>query len=70
MEDNFENVTNLHSRLALLYAEHKDLNEALASLDARPSYDELLIRRLNKRKLLIRCRISLIERMIMPSGRA
>lgn len=66
MDDTFECVTSLRSRLDALLAEHRDLDEEIARLDDRPPADDLLVRRLKKRKLLVKDRIQLIERMIEP----
>lgn len=67
MDDSaFDDVTNLQIRLAALRAEHRDLDEAIARLSATPTEDELLLRRLKKRKLALKDRIAIIERMLEP----
>ncbi|WP_114649775.1 YdcH family protein [Pseudothauera hydrothermalis] len=67
MDDSaFDDVTNLQTRLAVLRAEHRDLDEAIARLSATPTEDELLLRRLKKRKLALKDRIAIIERMLEP----
>lgn len=67
MDDSaFDDVTNLQARLAALRAEHRDLDEAIARLSATPTEDELLLRRLKKRKLALKDRIAIIERMLEP----
>ena len=66
MSDFFDDVTNLRSRLAALQAEHRDLDLAIGQINATPPEDELLIRRLKKRKLALKDRITLIERMLEP----
>jgi hypothetical protein len=70
MSDFFDDVTNLRSRLATLQAEHRDLDMAISQIDASPTDDELLVRRLKKRKLALKDRITLIERMLEPDDRA
>jgi hypothetical protein len=70
MSDFFDDVTNLRSRLATLQAEHRDLDLAISQIGASPSDDELLVRRLKKRKLVLKDRIALIERMLEPDDRA
>ena len=70
MSDFFEDVTNLRSRLAALQAEHRDLDQAITQIGTNPSDDELLVRRLKKRKLALKDRITLIERMLEPDDRA
>lgn len=56
----------LDTQLQTLRGEHRDLDEAIAQLSAAPSEDELLLRRLKKRKLLLKDRITLLERMMQP----
>ncbi|MCP5237378.1 MAG: YdcH family protein [Zoogloeaceae bacterium] len=66
MSETFEDVTNLALRLEELRAEHRDLDTAIGQLSETPPEDELLIRRLKKRKLMLKDRITLIERMLEP----
>ena len=56
----------LQARLVELRIEHRDLDEAISRMTATPPEDELLLRRLKKRKLLIKDRISVLERMLDP----
>ncbi|CAG0971162.1 hypothetical protein RHDC4_01290 [Rhodocyclaceae bacterium] len=56
----------LRSRLEELKQEHRDLDAAIARLDAAPPEDELVLRRLKKRKLQLKDRIAIIERMLEP----
>ncbi|MDT3671850.1 MAG: DUF465 domain-containing protein [Aromatoleum sp.] len=65
-EEAFDDVTSLQARLAELRAEHRDLDDAIARLTGAPQDDELLLRRLKKRKLALKDRISMIERMLEP----
>lgn len=66
MNDTFESVTSLRARLDVLLAEHRDLDDAIARLHELPPPDDLLVRRLKKRKLFIKDRILLIERLLDP----
>ncbi|GAA5181509.1 DUF465 domain-containing protein [Niveibacterium umoris] len=66
MNDTFDSVTSLRARLDALLAEHRDLDEAISRLVELPPTDDLLIRRLKKRKLFVKDRILMIERMIEP----
>jgi hypothetical protein len=59
-------VTSLKSRLVALQIEHRDLDVAIDQLTATPVEDQLLVRRLKKRKLLLKVRITLIERLLEP----
>ena len=56
----------LQARLVELRTEHRDLDESISRLTLVPSEDELMLRRLKKRKLLIKDRISTLERMLGP----
>jgi hypothetical protein len=56
----------LQARLVELRTEHRDLDEAIDRLTVVPPDDQLLLRRLKKRKLLIKDRISALERMLDP----
>lgn len=69
-DDSFDNATSLQLRLEALRAEHRDLDEAIARLIAAPTDDQLLIRRMKKRKLALKDRISIIERLVEPDDLA
>ena len=69
MESN-EDPEVLAARLLELRTEHRDLDEAIARLASAPIEDELLMRRLKKRKLQLKDRIAVIERMIEPNESA
>lgn len=56
----------LQARLVELRTEHRDLDEAISRITATPPEDELMLRRLKKRKLLIKDRISVLERLLDP----
>ena len=56
----------LQARLVDLRTEHRDLDDAISGLTLVPPDDQLLLRRLKKRKLLIKDRISVLERMLDP----
>jgi hypothetical protein len=48
----------VQARLVELRTEHRDLDEAINRLTLAPPEDQLMLRRLKKRKLLIKDRIS------------
>jgi len=56
----------LRARLHELRVEHRDLDDAIAHLVEAPAQDELMLRRLKKRKLQLKDRISLMERLLAP----
>ena len=53
-------------RLHELRIEHRDLDAAIARLGGEPVEDELLLRRLKKRKLHLKDRIAALERQLDP----
>jgi hypothetical protein len=65
--DPFENATSLRTRLEELRGEHRDLDQAISRLFDTPAEDELLLRRMKKRKLALKDRISAIEAMLQPN---
>lgn len=69
-EEAFDDVTSLQIRLTELRTEHRDLDEAISRLQGSPQEDELLLRRLKKRKLALKDRIAVIERMLEPNDLA
>lgn len=58
--------SELRARLHELQVEHRDLDEVITRLAAAPPHDELMLRRLKKRKLQIKDRIALVEGMLEP----
>jgi hypothetical protein len=57
---------SLEVRLSTLRTEHRDLDAVITQLTGNPPPDELLLRRLKKRKLLLKDRIAILERMLDP----
>ena len=70
MENMFESAMDLQHRLETLRAEHRELDDAIARQYTTPEEDEVTVRRLKKRKLVVKDRISLIERMLSPETQA
>ena len=64
--DASESPEAVQARLVELRTEHRDLDEAINRLTLTPPDDQLMLRRLKKRKLLIKDRIALLERMLDP----
>lgn len=56
----------LRDQLHDLQIEHRDLDQVIAHLTANPPPDELLIRRLKKRKLGLKDKILLLEETLTP----
>ena len=53
-------------RIAELRVEHRDLDEAIASMSTDPAADQLRLRRLKKRKLLLKDTIAWLENQLIP----
>jgi len=66
MQDDFTDEANWSEELMTLRAEHRDLDTAIDQLATNPLGDQLMIRRLKKRKLALKDRISTIERLLEP----
>ncbi len=59
-------VEMLRVKLELLQREHRDLDDAIAALDAEGRADALTVRRLKKRKLYLKDRMQQIQDEITP----
>jgi hypothetical protein len=68
MEENIGNPERVafQQRIVELKTEHRDLDTAIERLEAAPAHDELEIRRLKRRKLLLKDQIARLEREIDP----
>ena len=68
MDDNIGNPERvaLQERIVELKMEHRDLDAAIGRLEADQAHDELQIRRLKRRKLLLKDQIARLEREIDP----
>lgn len=56
----------LRDELVKLRTEHRTLDEEIVSLEANPTADQLLIKRLKKKKLAIKDRITAVEDQLLP----
>jgi hypothetical protein len=56
----------LHSRLAILRQEHRDLDMAIAALSETPVPDQLQLVRFKRRKLRLKDEIARIEDQLVP----
>ncbi|MBU0656667.1 MAG: DUF465 domain-containing protein [Gammaproteobacteria bacterium] len=56
----------LYQKLAELTHEHRELDEAIASLQADPDHDQFQVIRLKKRKLLLKDMIVRIKSQLIP----
>jgi hypothetical protein len=53
-------------RIAVLKVEHRDLDVVIARLSEDPVQDELQLKRLKRRKLLLKDHIAMLERQLVP----
>jgi hypothetical protein len=56
----------LREQLARLRAEHRDLDEQIVAEEGSTHADQLLIKRLKKRKLALKDQITSIEDQLLP----
>jgi hypothetical protein len=56
----------LRAQLAVLRLEHKDLDDAIEALSARPQADQLQIARLKRKKLVLKDAIQKLEDRLIP----
>jgi hypothetical protein len=56
----------LRQRIQELHVEHRDLDDVIARLAQDPLQDDLLIRRLKKRKLYLKDTIARLESRLIP----
>ena len=56
----------VRERIAQLKIEHRDLDDVICRLLDDPRHDELQMRRLKRRKLLLKDQIALLERQLSP----
>lgn len=59
-------INEIQTQLHELQVEHRDLDLVITHLIENPPPDDLLIRRLKKRKLVLKDRILLLEQMLVP----
>ena len=61
-----EEIEALKRKLEELRMEHRDLDDALARLAMDPRVDQLQLRRLKKRKLLLKDLIAKLQSRLIP----
>lgn len=70
MNESDAELARLHLQLKDLRAEHRDLDAAIDQLDDGSAEDTLLVRRMKKRRLALKDRISAIARIVEPGDLA
>ena len=61
-----EEIAAFQNEIDRLREEHRDLDAAIAALQAASTVDQLQVQRLKKRKLALRDRISKLDDQITP----
>jgi hypothetical protein len=61
-----EEAALIRRKIEALKVEHRDLDEVIARLSKDHTQDELQMRRLKRRKLLLKDQIALLERQLVP----
>jgi hypothetical protein len=61
-----EERAQIEARVAALEIEHQDLDDVIARLSEHPTQDQLQLRRLKKRKLVLKDSISRLRIMLVP----
>lgn len=61
-----QNDRELRDQLVKLRTEHRELDEEIVALEASGLADQLLIRRLKKKKLALKDQITSVEDQLLP----
>lgn len=61
-----ESAEEIKRRISELNVEHRDLDRAIEALEQNPLYDELQLKRLKKRKLMLKDQIFMLQRQLVP----
>jgi hypothetical protein len=61
-----EERTQIEANIAALEIEHQDLDDVIARLSEHPDQDQLQLRRLKKRKLVLKDSISRLKILLVP----
>ena len=61
-----ESAEEIKRRISELNLEHRDLDRAIEALENNPLHDELQLKRLKKRKLMLKDQIFMLQRQLVP----
>jgi len=61
-----DSAEEIKRRISELNLEHRDLDRAIEALDNNPLHDELQLKRLKKRKLMLKDQIFMLQRQLVP----
>jgi hypothetical protein len=66
MPTTLESPEEIKRRIGELNLEHRDLDRAIEALEMNPFHDELQLKRLKKRKLMLKDQIFMLQRQLVP----
>ena len=66
MDDDDDDIERLRRQLAELKSAHRDLDDVIAHIGETAPFDQIQIKRLKKRKLMIRDEIVKLRGKILP----
>lgn len=61
-----DSAEEIKRRVSELNLEHRDLDRAIEALEQNPLHDELQLKRLKKRKLMLKDQIFMLQRQLVP----
>ena len=64
--DNDDDIQALAQKLAALKSEHRDLDDVIAQIGETAPFDQIQLKRLKKRKLLLKDQITRLESRLLP----
>lgn len=59
-------IERLQQRLTELKTEHRDLDDIITHITENPPFDQIQVKRLKKRKLILKDQIARIESELLP----
>jgi hypothetical protein len=63
---NEEEKRALEEKLSHLRSEHRDLDDVIRQITEKAAYDQIQVRRLKKRKLILKDQIITLENKLLP----
>ena len=66
MDEDGDEIERLRQRLAELKSEHRDLDDVIARISDTAPFDQIQVKRLKKRKLMLKDQIAKIESNLLP----
>ena len=59
-------IDRLQQKLAALKTEHRDLDDVISRISESAPFDQIQVKRLKKRKLMLKDQIAQIESQLLP----